>query len=70
MHQRRLGGWLKALQPWYDVSRRADEFVQCAASFQRQEVTNSWFDAILIDMVSDPRVTSFPKASMNPEYYP
>ena len=69
LHQRRLGGWLKALQPRYDVSRRADEFVQCVVSFQRQKVTNSWFDAIVIVMVSDPRVTAFPKASMSSEYY-
>ena len=39
LHQRRLSGWLKALQPRYDVSRRADEFVQCVVSFQRQKVT-------------------------------
>ena len=68
LHQRRLGGWLKALQPRYDVSRRADEFVQCVVSFQRQKVTNSRLDAILIVMVSDPMITAFMKASKYPEY--
>ena len=71
LHQRRLGGWLKALQPRYDVSvvsRRADEFVQCVVSFQRQKVTNSWFDAILIVMVSDPMITAFVEVFKYPEY--